>query len=180
MTGIVGRLFREFAITLAVAVAISAVVSLTLTPMMCARLLRPEKEEKHGRLYGLSERFFKWMLDAYERGLQWVLRHQAFTLAVAIATLIGTIWLYFIVPKGLLPQQDTGLILGVTDAPQSISFKAMIARQREVASIVMKDSDVTAVASFTGAATVNSTMNAGRLYIVLKRRDQRTAGAGAV
>src|ERR1043166_5464635 len=132
MTGIVGRLFREFAITLSVAVAISALVSLTLTPMMCSRLLRPEAEEKHGRAFRLSERLFQGLLAAYERGLQWVLRRQALTLAVAKATLVGTIWLYVIVPKGLLPQQDTGLIIGVTDADQSISFKAMVARQRAV------------------------------------------------
>src|SRR5437870_4726785 len=109
MSGIVGRLFREFAITLSVAVAVSAIVSLTLTPMMCARLLRPEAEQKHGRFYKVTDQFFHWMLGAYERGLQWVLRHQPLTLAVAMATLVGTIWLYFLVPKGLLPQQDTGM-----------------------------------------------------------------------
>src|SRR5581483_7134863 len=105
MTGIVGRLFREFAITLSVAVAVSAVVSLTLTPMMCARMLRPEKETPHGRFYEITDRFFQWMLNAYDRGLKWVLRNQAFTFGVAVATLIGTIWLYILVPKGLLPQQ---------------------------------------------------------------------------
>jgi multidrug efflux pump subunit AcrB len=104
MSGIVGRLFREFAITLSIAVAVSAIVSLTLTPMMCARLLRPESEENHGHFYRVTEGFFQWMLNAYERGLQWVLRHQAFTLLVAVGTLVATIWLYFIVPKGLLPQ----------------------------------------------------------------------------
>src|SRR5216117_4387147 len=122
MTGIVGRLFREFAITLSVAVAVSALVSLTLTPMMCARLLRARSEEKHGRFFQLTEQFFKGMLDAYDRSLQWVLKHQAFTLAIAAVTLVATIALYFVVPKGLLPQQDTGLILGITDAAQSISF----------------------------------------------------------
>src|SRR6266566_2038354 len=180
MTGIVGRLFREFAITLSVAVAVSAIVSLTLTPMMCARLLRPEAEEKHGPLYHLTDRFFQGMLAAYERGLQWVLCHQPLTLTVAIATLAATIWLYFIVPKGLLPQQDTGLILGVTDAEQSISFKAMVARQRAITDIVMKDPDVVAVASFAGAGTVNATMNTGRLYVRLKPRDQRRAGANEI
>src|SRR5947209_649343 len=180
MSGIVGRLFREFAITLSIAVAVSAIVSLTLTPMMCARLLRPETEERHGRFYKLTDQFFHGMLGAYERGLQWVLRHQPLTLLVAIATLVGTIWLYFLVPKGLLPQQDTGMIIGVTDAAQSISFKAMVARQREVSGIVMKDPDVAAVASFTGAGTVNPTMNAGRLYIRLKPRDQRKASAAEI
>src|SRR5216117_499125 len=122
MTGIVGRLFREFAITLSVAVMVSAIVSLTLTPMMCSRLLEPEDKRKHNRLFLATERFFKWMLESYERGLQWVLKHQAFTLAIAAVTLVATIALYFVVPKGLLPQQDTGLILGITDAAQSISF----------------------------------------------------------
>jgi hydrophobe/amphiphile efflux-1 (HAE1) family protein len=177
MSGVVGRLFREFAITLSVAVAVSAIVSLTLTPMMCARLLRPEKDEKHGRFYKLTDQFFHGMLGGYERGLQWVLRHQPLTLLVAIATLVGTIWLYFVVPKGLLPQQDTGMIIGVTEAAQSISFKAMISLQRQVSEMVMKDPDVTAVASFTGAGTVNPTMNSGRLYIRLKPRDERNATA---
>src|SRR5205807_9376016 len=110
--------------------------------------LRPEREEKHGRLYNATERMFKAMLDAYERGLKWVLRHQAFTLAIFLATFVGTIWLYILVPKGLLPQQDTGLIIGVTDAPQSISFKAMVERQRAVAELARKDPDVVGVASF--------------------------------
>jgi multidrug efflux pump subunit AcrB len=181
MTGIVGRMFREFAITLSIAVAVSAVVSLTLTPMMCARLLRPEREEKHGRLYQATERMFKAMLDAYEHGLKWVLRHQAFTLAVFLATFVGTIWLYIIVPKGLLPQQDTGLIIGVTDAPQSISFKAMVERQREIADIVRQDTNnVASVASFVGAGTVNATVNSGRIYISLKPRDRRKLNADEI
>ena len=180
MTGIVGRLFREFAITLSIAVAVSAVVSLTLTPMMCARLLRPESEEKHGRLFHLSERYFQGMLNAYERGLQWVLRHQGFTLIVAVATLVGTVWLYVLIPKGLLPQQDTGLILGVTDAAESISFRSMVAKQRAVADIVRTNQNVTAVAAFVGAGTVNPTMNSGRLYINLKPRDERNATASEI
>ena len=153
MTGIVGRLFREFAITLSAAVAVSAIVSLTLTPMMCARLLKAEDKTKHGRLYLLTDRMFQGMLDAYDRSLQWVLRHQAFTLGVAIVTMVATIWLYVIVPKGLLPQQDTGLIIGVTDAAQSISFKDMVARQRAIAEIVQRDPDVVSVASFVGAGS---------------------------
>src|SRR5204863_7624893 len=177
MSGIVGRLFREFAITLSVAVLVSAIVSLTLTPMMCSRLLEAEEKQKHGRLFLASDRFFKGMLRAYERGLQWVLRHQAFTLGVAAVTLVATIWLYVIVPKGLLPQQDTGLILGITDAAQSISFKAMVQRQRQISERVSKDPDVAYVASFVGGGTVNATMNTGRLYIGLKRRDDRLASA---
>ena len=175
MTGIVGRLFREFAITMSVAVVWSAIVSLTLTPMMCSRLLKAEKDEPHGRFYNATERMFKAMLDFYDRTLQWVLQRQLATLMVAIATLVVTIGLYIYIPKGLLPLQDTGLIVGVTDAPQSISFKAMVERQRVVAEIVQKDQDVVSVASFVGAGTVNPTMNTGRLYLNLKPRDQRKA-----
>src|SRR4030095_6876556 len=115
MTGIVGRLFREFAITLSVAVAVSALVSLTLTPMMCARLLRAESEETHGRFFRITEGFFRGLLDAYDRSLRWVLQHHRFPRAVAVATMVATVLLYVFVPKGLLPQQDTGLITGVTD-----------------------------------------------------------------
>jgi hydrophobe/amphiphile efflux-1 (HAE1) family protein len=177
MTGIVGRLFREFAITLSIAVMVSAIVSLTLTPMMCARLLEPEDKHKPGRLFRATERFFKGMLDAYERGLQWVLRRQVFVLGVAVVTLVATIWLYVLVPKGLLPQQDTGMILGITDASQTISFKAMVERQHQLADIVLRDPEVTKVASFVGAGTVNPTMNTGRLYIGLKPRAQRRSSA---
>jgi len=180
MTGIVGRLFREFAITLSVAVAVSAIVSLTLTPMMCSRLLKQETKEGHGRLYNLTERMFQGMLDWYERGLKWVLKNQPLTLFVAVATLVITIWLYIIIPKGLLPQQDTGLIVGETDAAQSISFKAMVERQRLIAEIVRKDPDVVSVASFVGAGTVNATANTGHLYINLKPRDQRKASASEI
>src|SRR5499427_8822186 len=142
MTGIVGRLFREFAITLSVAVFVSAVVSLTLTPMMCSRLLEPEDKRKHGRFFLVTESFFKAMLNTYEAGLKWVLRHQPLTLAVAIVTLIATVWLYVLVPKGLLPQQDTGLILGITDAAQTISFMAMVQKQQDLVERVMQDPDV--------------------------------------
>jgi hydrophobe/amphiphile efflux-1 (HAE1) family protein len=180
MTGIVGRLFREFAVTLSVAVAVSAIVSLTLTPMMCGRLLKSEKDEPHGRFYNFTERMFKGMLDWYDRGLQWVLRHQPLTLTVAIATLVLTILLYIFIPKGLLPQQDTGLITGVTDAAQSISFNAMVERQHLIADIVRKDPDVVSVASFVGAGTVNATVNTGHLYISLKPRDQRRSSANEV
>ena len=180
MPGIVGRLFREFAITLSVAVAVSAIVSLTLTPMMCARFLEAEGKKKHGRFYHATESMFQALLGAYERGLRWVLRHQALTLGVAIATMVATIWLYIIVPKGLLPQQDTGLIIGVTDSAQSISFQAMVQRQHSIADIVRKDPDVVSVASFVGAGTVNATVNSGRLYFNLKPRNQRKAGAGEI
>jgi hydrophobe/amphiphile efflux-1 (HAE1) family protein len=180
MTGIVGRLFREFALTLSAAVAVSAFVSLTLTPMMCARLLKSEDQTKHGRLYLLTDRMFQGMLDAYDRSLQWVLRHQGFTLGVAIMTMVATIWLYVIVPKGLLPAQDTGVIIGVTDAAQSISFKDMVTRQRAIAEIVQRDPDVVSVASFVGGGSVNATVNSGRLYVNLKPRDSRQAGADEI
>src|ERR1041385_3407492 len=177
MTGIVGRLFREFAITMSIAVLVSAIVSLTLTPMMCSRLLQPEDESKHGGFYRVTEGFFKGMLNAYERGLQWVLRHQLFVLGVAFVTLIATVWLYLIIPKGLLPQQDTGMLLGITDAAQTTSFQAMVRHQRDLAEIVIRDPDVVNVASFVGAGSVNPTMNSGRVYIVLKPRAQRKASA---
>ena len=181
MTGIVGRLFREFAVTLSIAVAMSAIVSLTLTPMMCARLLKPKgAARRRSAFHERSERGFAWLLDAYDGGLKWVLRHQFFTLMVAVATLVGTVLLYVVVPKGLLPQQDTGLIVGVTDSAQSISFQAMTQRQRTVAEIVEKDPDVVSVASFVGAGTVNATVNTGRLYITLKPRDQRQASASQI
>jgi len=145
--------------------------------MMCARLLRAEAQEKHGRFYHVTDEFFRRMLAAYERGLQWVLRHQAFTLVVAVATLVATIWLYIIVPKGLLPQQDTGLIIGVTETSQSISFRAMAAKQHQVSEVVMREPDVVSVASFVGAGTVNPTMNSGRIYVNLKPRSKRQASA---
>ncbi|HXB02303.1 MAG TPA: efflux RND transporter permease subunit, partial [Opitutaceae bacterium] len=167
MTGVVGRLFREFAITLSVSIVVSAIVSLTLTPMMCARLLKAEKEAKHGKFYARTEKFFDDMLALYDRGLRWVLKHQGLTLAVAITTLVGTLFLYVVMPKGLLPQQDTGLIIGVTDAAQNISFRAMSARQREIADVVLQDPDVASVTSFVGTGTINPTLNTGRLSINL-------------
>ncbi len=188
MSGIVGRLFREFAITLSAAVVVSAVISLTLTPMMCAYLLKPEHEEdatgkdksRHNAFYRVTERFFDGMLAFYEHGLKWVLRHQFFTLLVAVGTLIGTVWLYVLIPKGLLPQQDTGLIVGVTDAAQNISFQAMLARQRALADVVRRDPDVQTVAAFVGAGSVNQTLNSGRLTIVLKPRRDRSASADQI
>ncbi len=178
MTGIVGRLFREFAVVLSVAVVMSAFVSLTLTPMMCAKLLKAEKKgEKHGRFYRWTESFFEGMLGLYERGLKWVFAHQLFTLLIAAATLVATIFLYIRIPKGLLPQQDTGVIIGVTDAAQNISFDAMLSRQRAVADIVRQDADVQSVSAFVGAGSVNPTLNAGRLTIILKPRNERKSNA---
>jgi multidrug efflux pump subunit AcrB len=160
-----------------VAVIVSAFVSLTLTPMMCSRLLTPKSEERHGRFYAWTEKFFDAMLAWYTRGVRWVLAHQPLTLAVAIATLAATLVLYVVTPKGLLPQQDTGLIIGVTDAAQNISFRSMVAHQREVAAIVLQDPDVVSVSSFVGTGTVNATLNTGRLSINLKPRGQRQSSA---
>ena len=175
MTGIVGRLFREFAITLSVAVGVSAFVSLTLTPMMCAKLLRSESEddEHSGEFYRRTEEYWTRFRDWYERGLRWVLAHQRFVLNVALLTLVATILLYVIVPKGLLPQQDTGVIVGVTDAAENISFKAMMERVHAVSEIVRQDPDVASVSASVGAGTVNATVNTARLYIVLKPHNQR-------
>ena len=175
MTGIVGRLFREFAITLSVAVGVSAFVSLTLTPMMCAKLLRSESddEEHSGEFYRRTEEYWTRFRDWYERGLRWVLAHQRFVLNVALATLVATILLYVIVPKGLLPQQDTGVIVGVTDAVENISFKAMMERVHAVSEIVRQDPDVASVSASVGAGTVNATVNTARLYIVLKPHNRR-------
>ncbi|HEX4630175.1 MAG TPA: efflux RND transporter permease subunit, partial [Chthoniobacterales bacterium] len=179
MTGIVGRLFREFAITMSVAVVVSAIVSLTLTPMMCAKLLRPESEDegKENRFLRATENYFDRFRNLYERGLRWVLAHQKFTLYVAIATLVATIFLYIVIPKGLLPQQDTGVVVGVTDAAENISFSAMVQRVHAISDIVRKDPDVTSVSASVGAGTVNSTVNTARLYIVLKPHNQRSSSA---
>jgi hydrophobe/amphiphile efflux-1 (HAE1) family protein len=176
MTGIVGRLFREFAITLSVSIGVSAFVSLTLTPMMCAKLLRSEKEEEQGHqseFFRRTEEYWTRFRDWYERGLRWVLAHQGFVLNVAIVTLVATILLYIIVPKGLLPQQDTGVIIGVTDAAENISFKAMMERVHAVSDIVRRDPDVASVSASVGAGTVNATVNTARLYIVLKPHNER-------
>src|SRR6185312_13876639 len=121
MGGMVGRLFREFAVTLSIAIAMSALVSLTLTPMMASRLLRSEHEVKHGRFYQVSERAFTWMHDTYASGLRWVLEHEWLMLVATLATIGFTIWLYIVVPKGLFPQQDTGSLAGGSDAPQDVS-----------------------------------------------------------
>ena len=176
MTGIVGRLFREFAITMSVAVGVSAFVSLTLTPMMCAKLLSSETEDEklhRGEFYRRTEEYWTRFRDLYERGLRWVLAHQRLVLNIAIVTLVTTILLYIIIPKGLLPQQDTGVIVGVTDAAENISFKAMVEHVHAISDIVRKDPDVASVSASVGAGTVNATINTARLYIVLKPHNQR-------
>ena len=173
MSGIVGRLFREFAITLSSAVIVSAIVSLTLTPMMCSRMLKAESHEKETNLSRSLEGFFDSALRFYDRTLIWVLHHQRATLLVAFITLVITLLLFIFIPKGLLPLQDTGLVIGVTDAAQDISFTQMKARQQELSALIAKDPDVERVAAFVGTGVVNSTQNTGRFYIVLKPRDTR-------
>ncbi|MDR6579481.1 MULTISPECIES: MdtB/MuxB family multidrug efflux RND transporter permease subunit [Pseudomonas] len=181
MADVVGRLFREFAITLAVAILISLVVSLTLTPMMCARLLKREpKEEEQSRFYKASGAWIDWLIGAYGRKLQWVLKHQPLTLLVAIATLGLTVVLYLVVPKGFFPVQDTGVIQGISEAPQSISFAAMSQRQQELAKIILADPAVQSLSSYIGVDGDNATLNSGRLLINLKPHGQRDLSAAQV
>ena len=181
MADVVGRLFREFAITLAVAILISLVVSLTLTPMMCARLLKAEpKPEEQGRFYRASGAFIDWMIAEYGRMLQWVLKHQPLTLLVAIGTLALTVFLYMVVPKGFFPVQDTGVIQGISEAPQSISFSAMSQRQQELGKIILQDPDVESLSSYIGVDGDNATLNSGRMLINLKPHSERSDSASAV
>ncbi|MBC9250753.1 multidrug transporter subunit MdtC [Pseudomonas alcaligenes] len=180
MADVVGRLFREFAITLAVAILISLVVSLTLTPMMCARLLKAEKEEEQGRFYKASGAFIDGLIARYGVGLQWVLRHQPLTLLVALGTLVLTVLLYLAVPKGFFPVQDTGVIQGISEAPQSISFQAMSERQQRLAEVVLGDPAVASLSSYIGVDGDNPTLNSGRLLINLKPHHERDADASAV
>jgi multidrug efflux pump len=178
MGGIIGRLFREFAVTLSIAIGVSAVLSLTLTAMMCAHLLKAH--EQPSWLARLFERGFDRVVKGYDRTLQWVLAHQPLTLAVTVATLALTLVLAVVVPKGFFPQQDTGMLLGVTQAPPTVSFDSMMERQRRLADAVMHDPDVATVASFIGADGTNATSNSGRLSITLKPRDERTASAAEI
>ncbi|MGY2043785.1 MdtB/MuxB family multidrug efflux RND transporter permease subunit [Pseudomonas pergaminensis] len=181
MADVVGRLFREFAITLAVAILISLVVSLTLTPMMCARLLKREpKEEEQSRFYKASGAWIDWLIARYGSMLQWVLKHQPLTLLVAIATLGLTVFLYLVVPKGFFPVQDTGVIQGISEAPQSISFAAMSQRQQQLAKIILADPAVESLSSYIGVDGDNATLNSGRLLINLKAHGQRDLSAAQV
>jgi multidrug efflux pump len=180
MGDIVGRLFREFAITLSVTILVSAVVSLTLTPMMSAKLLRAEKDEKHGRFFAKTEELWKRVEGYYDRTLQVVLRHQTTTLFVTIGTLILTIILYILVPKGFFPLQDTGVILGISEAPEDTSFAAMADRQLKVTEVVVKDPAVASVASFIGVDGTNMTSNVGRVQINLKPLEDRDANASDI
>jgi len=180
MGDIVGRLFREFAVTLSVAILMSAFISLTLTPMMCSRLLKQKKNEKHGRLYQWSEVAFDKTIEFYGRTLRWVLQRQTTTLVVTVATLALTFVLAYTVPKGFFPVQDTGVILGISEAPQSVSFDAMSGLQQELARAILKDPDVESLSSFIGIDGTNSTANSGRIQINLKPREERKASASEV
>jgi len=180
MGDIVGRLFREFAVTLSVAILVSAVVSLTLTPMMCAKLLRPRAEVTQGRLFRASEDVFNAVIRGYGRSLRWVLGHQAATLWIAIGTLLGTIFLYVIVPKGFFPVQDTGIILGVSEASQTVSFSAMADRQQALAQVILRDPAVQSLSSFIGVDGINTTTNSGRMQINLRPLSERALTASEI
>ena len=180
MGDIVGRLFREFAITLSATILLSAVISLTLTPMMSSKLLRHKPEATQGRFYLASERVFERVIGGYGKTLQWVLQHQAATLAVAVATLGLTVWLYIIVPKGFFPVQDTGVIQGISEAPQQISFTAMADKQQEMAAVILKDPAVESLSSFIGVDGTNTTLNSGRILVNLKPLAQRKATASEI
>jgi multidrug efflux pump len=173
MGDVVGRLFREFAITLAISILISAVVSLTLTPMMSARFLRHTEKEKQGRLYRKSGEIFERLIERYGRMLNWVLDRQGATLIVAIVTLLLTVVLYVLIPKGFFPIQDTGAIQGITEAPQTVSFAAMAERQQALAAAILQDPAVESLSSFIGVDGTNVTLNSGRMLINLKPLSQR-------
>jgi multidrug efflux pump len=180
MGDIIGRLFREFAVTLAVTILVSAGVSLTLTPMMCAKLLRHQPENQQTWFYRKSEKVFNDVIAFYGRTLQIVLRFRTTTLLVTIGTLVGTILLYIYVPKGFFPVQDTGVILGVSEAPQNISFQAMSQRQRALADVILQDPAVESMSSFIGIDGTNTTLNSGRVQINLRLLEQRKISASDV
>jgi multidrug efflux pump len=174
MGDIVGRLFREFAITLSVTILISAAVSLTLTPMMCSKLLRHRPLASQGAFYRVSERWWRWIIDRYASTLRGVLRHQTITLLVTLSTLILTLYMYVFVPKGFFPVQDTGVILGISQAPETTSFEGMSEKQRELARVILQDPEVVSLSSFIGVDGTNMTPNSGRIQINLKPRDERS------
>jgi multidrug efflux pump len=179
MADVVGRLFREFAITLAVSILISLLISLSLTPMMCARLLRHEPQQA-GRFYRRSGAFIEYLIDRYALALRWVLRHQPLTLLVALATMVLTVVLYLAIPKGFFPLQDTGVIQGISEAPQAISFAAMSERQQRLADVILQDPAVASLSSYIGVDGDNPTLNSGRLLINLKTHAEREVTAAQV
>jgi multidrug efflux pump len=180
MGDVVGRLFREFAVTLSVTILISAVVSLTLTPMMSARLLRRKPKSEQSGFYQVSERAFDSIINSYGRTLRWTLDHQGLVLLVAVATLVLTVLLYLVIPKGFFPVQDTGVILGISEAGESVSFSAMAERQQAIANVILKDPAVESLSSFIGVDGTNSTLNSGRIQINLKPISDRNVTASEV
>ncbi len=180
MGDIVGRLFREFAVTLSVTILVSAIVSLTLTPMMCSKMLRHKPESEQGWLYRVSGWGFDAMIRVYAKTLNVVFRHQFATLVVAAATLVATVYLYIIVPKGFFPVQDTGVILGISEAPQSTSFEAMSRLQQQLTKVILQDDAVESLSSFIGVDGTNTTMNSGRIQINLKPLEERGIDASAI
>ncbi len=181
MGDIVGRLFREFAVTLSVTILVSAGVSLSLTPMMCAKLLKHRKDGEKGRFYEVSEDYFNRVVAFYGRTLKWVLQHQTATLFVTLGTLVLTLVMYVVVPKGFFPVQDTGVILGISEAPDDISFDALAQRQQELARIILNDKqDVESLSSFIGVDGTNTTPNVGRIQINLKSLDERKDDASTI
>ena len=180
MGDVVGRLFREFAVTLAVTIILSAVVSLTLTPMMCSRILHQTPKEQQGRFFKASERVFENVIAFYGRTLKFVLGYQTITLLVAAATLVLTIVLYIVIPKGFFPTQDTGVIQGISQAPETISFAAMAEKQQQLAAIILQDPAVESLSSFIGADGTNTTLNSGRMSINLKPLNERNISASDV
>ncbi len=180
MTGLVGRMFREFALTLTIAVVVSAIVSLTLTPMMCSRILRHQAESKGNALTRFFNDAVDWTVEKYRVSLEWVLRRQTLTLLTTLATLVATVWLYIIIPKGFLPPQDTGLIVGVSEAGVEVSFAQMQRLQAQVETAIKTDPDVVGVVSILGVSRMNPTPNAGRLAITLRPRGERRAGVDQI
>ena len=180
MGDIVGRLFREFAVTLAVTIVISALVSLTLTPMMAARLLKNPKTVKHGRFYEASERAYQRVIEYYGRTLKFVLKHQTITLLATAGALALTLYLYMIVPKGFFPVQDTGVILGISEGPENVSFASMAERQQKLAKVILDDPEVASLSSFIGIDGTNTTQNSGRIQINLKAHEDRDSTASEI
>jgi multidrug efflux pump len=180
MGDIVGRLFREFAVTLAVTIVISALVSLSLTPMMAARLLKNPKNVKHGRMYMASERAYERVIEYYGVTLRWVLKHQTATLLATVGALALTVYLYVLVPKGFFPVQDTGVILGISEGPENVSFTSMAQRQQQLAKVILNDPDVASLSSFIGIDGTNTTQNSGRIQINLKPHEDRDTNASDI
>ena len=180
MGGVIGRLFSEFAVTLAVTIVLSGIVSLTLVPMLCARILKAQKERHPSRFERISEGLFNKTLGAYERGLRFVMARQTLTLLVFVATMALTVILYIVIPKGLFPVQDVGVIQGISIADNSVSYTAMVERQTALAEAILKDPDVTGLTSYVGIDGTNTTLNTGRFLINLKLRDDRSATAAEI